>query len=249
MHGALRLTLATTRMEVRSREVFGQALGPLGILALLALFQQLDFRIGGAGISVMDFMATGLGVLAVTLGNTHTFLATIATYKSTGTLKRIAVTPMSRAALIVAETAPRVLTGVLAILVFFAVGAALGADIRLTAHLWGLLPVALMATVTGLSWAFLVAGVTRNPQNANALDSFTMMPLYLFSGAMFPLSAFPGWLERAAEFVPYAGLLATVRGIALDGAPITDFGPELAVGAGWLAVLFVLAVHHYRFTE
>jgi ABC-2 type transport system permease protein len=249
MTGTQRLTAATTKMEVRSREVIGQVLGPLGLLVLLALLQQLDFRIGAEGVSVLDFMATGMGVLAVTLGNTHTFLATVATYKSTGVLKRVAVTPMSRAALVIAEVAPRVLTGLLGILVFLAAGAALGADIRFTAHIWGVLPVAVMATVTGLSWAFVVAGVTRNPQNANALDTFVMMPLFLFSGAMFPLSAFPGWLERLAEFVPYAGLLQTVRGIALGGEPITSFGPELAVGAGWIAVLLAVAVRTYRFTE
>lgn len=111
MNGTLRLVAASAKMGFRSREVFGQALGPLAFLGMLVLFRHLDFRVGAESVSLLDFLATGLGILAVTLGNTHVFLATIATYKSTGVLKRIAVTPMSRAGFIVAETAPRVATG------------------------------------------------------------------------------------------------------------------------------------------
>jgi hypothetical protein len=40
-----------------------------------------------------------------------------------------------------------------------------------------------------------------------------------------------------------------VRGIALDGAPITNFATELAIGAGWLAVLFAVAVRSYQFAD
>jgi ABC-type uncharacterized transport system permease subunit len=64
---------------------------------------------------------------------------------------------------------------------------------------------------------------------------------------MFPLAAFPGWLQEAARFFPYTGLVATVRGIAIQGRPLTDFGPELAIAAAWLALLFVAAARAYRF--
>jgi ABC-2 type transport system permease protein len=130
---------------------------------------------------------------------------------------------------------------------FFAVGRALGADLRLEPGIVAVVPVMAMVTVTGLSVAFVIAGRTKTPQNANALDSSISFPLYLFTGAMFPLAAFPGWLEEAARFIPYTGLIATVRGVAIEGRALTDFGPELAIAAAWMTLLFVGAAKAYRF--
>lgn len=248
MDKTLALTIASTKELIRSRELLAQALIPLGFLVILALFKDLDLRTGALSVSMLDFMAIGVGVMLVAVGNAHSFLAVIATHKSEGVLKRIAVTPVSRAGFIVAEVAPRVVAGLVLIWAFLAVSAAMGAHIRFSPNLWGVLPVTFMITMTGLSWSFLVAGVTRNPQNANALDSFVVFPLYLLSGAMFPIAAFPGWLQPIAEAVPYAGLLKTMRGVVLEGAGLTGYVPELALGAAWLAVFFAVAVRRYRFT-
>jgi ABC-type uncharacterized transport system permease subunit len=66
---------------------------------------------------------------------------------------------------------------------------------------------------------------------------------------MFPLAAFPGWLEEIARFIPYTGLIATVRGIALHERPLTDFGLELLVAAAWMALLLFAAARVYRFLK
>jgi hypothetical protein len=63
----------------------------------------------------------------------------------------------------------------------------------------------------------------------------------------FPLAAFPSWLQNLAQVIPYTGLIEATRGITLRAQPITDFGPELAVGAGWFIVMFTLATRAYRF--
>jgi len=119
----------------------------------------------------------------------------------------------------------------------------------LGARLIVVLPVMVMVTFTGLSVAFIIAGLTKTPQNANALDTAANWPLYLLTGAMFPLAAFPTWLEEMAQYIPYTGLIATVRGILLDGRPLTDFGSELAIGALWIGVLLVGAARAYRFVK
>lgn len=250
MIATLRLASASTKQLIRSHEVMATMLVyPAALLGLLALFSELRLETAEGATSLMDLWVTGLGVLAVALGNGHAFLATIATYKSTGVLKRISITPVSPAQLILAEVVPRAAMGMVTIVAFLAVGRALGADIRLEVGIVGVAAVMVMVTATGLSVAFVIAGLTRTPQDANALDSYVSFPLYLFTGAMFPLAAFPAWLEQTAQFIPYTGLIATVRGIAVHGRPLTDFGPELAIGAGWLVLLFLAAARAYRFVK
>lgn len=248
--GTLRLASASTRQLLRSSEVWATMLAfPAALLAILWLFSRLRFEFGQQDVLLIDYWVTGLGVLGVTLGNTHAFLATISTWKASGVLKRISVTPITPAQLIVGEVVPRAALGMIALIAFLAAGNALGANIRLGAELVAALPVMVMVTFTGLSVAFIIAGITATPQNANALDTAVAWPVYLVTGAMFPLAAFPAWLQETAPFIPYTGLIATVRGLVLDGRPLTDYGSELAIGAIWIAILLLAAARAYRFVK
>jgi ABC-2 type transport system permease protein len=248
--GSLRLASASSRRLLRSSEVWATMVAfPAALLAILWLFSTLRFEFGPSDVRLIDFWVTGLGVLGVALGNTHAFLATISDWKAGGVLKRISVTPITPAQLIVGEVVPRAALGMIALIAFLVAGNALGANIRLGAELVAALPVMVMVTFTGLSVAFIIAGITATPQNANALDTAAAWPLYLVTGAMFPLAAFPAWLQDIAPFVPYTGLIATVRGLVLDGRALTDFGSELAIGAVWMAILVVAASRAYRFVK
>jgi ABC-2 type transport system permease protein len=248
--GTYRMTKAATKQIVRAPDVLaGSVLTPLAFLVIIGLFGNLEFVTSTGSIDMVDLMVTGLGLLMVSMAEGHVFLAGIADYKAAGVLRRISVTPVSPITLVLGEVIPRVARALVMILAFFAAGSLLGADIRFGPALIGLLPVALITTGIALSWGFVVAGITASPANANALDTFTMFPMFLFTGAMFPLDAFPDWIEAAAHVIPYTGLIEATRGITLHAQPLTDFGPQLAVGAGWLALMLALAARTYRFTK
>lgn len=249
MTGALRMTTANTKQLVRGRDVLVAALVvPLVTLGILALFADLEFDTGQTAIGLPELMVTGAGIMMVAAGNTHAFVSEIATYKATGVLKRIAVTPISRASFIIGQVVPRLAIGATISIGYLALGA-LSTDIELGSQAAGVVLVVLMITVTSLTWGFFVAGFTKTPMNANALDTFTMFWLFMLNGAMLPLDAYPTWLQKTAELLPYTGLIQTIRGITVHGQALTDFGPELAVGAAWMAVLFVAATRTYRFTK
>lgn len=250
MTGALRLTLSSGKQLLRGRDVLVAALVvPLVTLGILALYTDLDFDTGRSAIGLTELMVTGAGIMMVAAGNTHAFVSEIATYKATGVLKRIAVTPISRVSFIIGEVVPRIAIGVTISIGYLALAAALGTDIEVGPQAVGVVLVVLMITVTALTWGFFVAGFTKTPMNANALDTFTMFWIFMLNGAMLPLDAFPRWLEKTAEYLPYTALIQTVRGITVHGQTLTDFGPELAISVAWMAVLFVAATRTYRFTK
>ena len=248
--GPLRLASASTRQLLRSSEIWTtMILFPGALLVMLWLFSELRFEVSQQAISLMDLWVTGMGVLSVALGNGHAFLSNIANWKAGGVLKRISVTPITPSQLIIGEVIPRAIMGMITIIGFLVVGGVLGANIRIGPEIIAVIPVMAIVTAIGISVAFIIAGLTSSPQNANAFDSAISFPLYLFTGAMFPLSAFPEWLERAAQFIPYTGLITTVRGIVLDGQPLTDFGAELAIPVVWMALLVLAATRVYRFVK
>lgn len=248
--GTMRLAAASNRQLLRSSEVWATMLAfPGALLGILWLFSGLRFEFANEWVQLIDLWVTGIGVLGVALGNTHAFLANIATWKAGGVIKRISVTPITSGQFIMGEVIPRAALGMVAVIVFLAAGRALGADVRLGTELLSVLPVMVMVTITGLSVAFIIAGITKTPQNANALDTAASWPLYLLTGAMFPLAAFPSWLQALAQYIPYTGLIATVRGLVLESRPLTDFASELAIGALWIGVFLWGASRAYRFVR
>jgi ABC-type multidrug transport system permease subunit len=77
-----------------------------------------------------------------------------------------------------------------------------------------------------------------------------ILPLFVLSGATLPVAAMPPPLPDIVPYaLPYASLIEAVRGIALTGARVTAYGPQVAVGLAWLVAVFVVASRAYRFTE
>jgi ABC-type uncharacterized transport system permease subunit len=100
-----------------------------------------------------------------------------------------------------------------------------------------------MVVLMGLSIGFIWAGITRTPEGANTLDVMMAIPL-LF------LAAYPDAVEQVVEYaIPFAAPFDTLRGIALDGASVTDYGSKLLIAAVWLVALAVLATRAYRLKE
>lgn len=176
-------------------------------------------------------------------------MAAAAGYRAQGVLKRIAVTPISPATFIAAQVMARLVTAVAATVVILAIGDALGARIEYTANLLWIVPLATIAVLTGVSFAFAIAGVARTPEAANQLNLALFTPVFLLNGAQYPTDALLGVLSDVVDYVvPFAAVIETFHGV-VAGAPITEFGPRLLAALGWLALAFFLATRSYRFGE
>jgi ABC-2 type transport system permease protein len=251
MRGILSLTAASTRMLLRSRDAVVMAmLLPVAYVGLIQLLRGLNFVVGPATIGLVGFVAVGVAAGMVPFTNQHTTVAAAATYKAGGMLRRIAVTPLRPAVFIAAHAIPRALITVAETTVVLALARALGTPVRLGTELLRALPVVLVMALTALALGFAIAGYARTAQGANQLDTFVGAPLILISGVLYPITAFPLWLQRVAEYAsPYAAPLVALRGILTDGQPLSAFPRQLAITAGWLAVAVWAASRTYRFTQ
>ena len=134
--------------------------------------------------------------------------------------------------------------------VVLALARGLGADIHLGLSLLAALPLVLLLVLMAHGLAFAIAGFARTAQGANQLNTFLGTPLLLLSGGLYPIAAFPHWLQLLVEYAnPYAAVPAAVRGILFEPASPGDLSREVGVGAAWLVVAFLLAIRAYRFTE
>lgn len=241
---------ASAKMTLRSRGViWAVAAGSLQILAF-GLMRNLDFGVGSRSIRFFDFVLPGIAVFLAISQLQDIMVAVAANYKARGTLKRLAVTPVSPTLVIGVQILTNVGLGVLAAGLVLALGKLIGGNLAVTLNLLWLIPLVGLAVLTALATAFVVAGLTPNPQSASNVGVTISFLLFAFTGAILPVAALPGPLPYIVPYaVPQAALIEAIRGIALTGAGITHFVTQVLIGVGWLALALVVAGRSYRFTD
>jgi ABC-type polysaccharide/polyol phosphate export permease len=138
----------------------------------------------------------------------------------------------------------------MAVALVLTVGTLIGGDLAITLNLLWLAPLIAVAVITALATSFAVAGLTPDPQTAANVGQTITFLLFAFTGAILPVEALPGALPDIVPYaVPHTALIEAIRGIALTGAPITDYGRQILIGTGWLGLALVVAALAYRFTE
>ncbi|MBI3687161.1 MAG: ABC transporter permease [Actinobacteria bacterium] len=198
------------------------------------------------GVSYLAFLAPG--VLAATAMQTAAGEATYPVLTGTRwvrTYHAMIATPLSAAEVFTGHLVWMVVRVAMTCLAFVAAMAAFG-----TLHsAWA--PLALPAAIlTGLAHLTPVAAFSarlRNDAGLAALFRFGIMPMFLFSGAFFPVSQLPALLRAVAYGTPVWHGVALCRGFTL-GQGLTVGSALLHAGylTGWSAVGFVLARRSYQ---
>jgi ABC-2 type transport system permease protein len=112
-------------------------------------------------------------------------------------------------------------------------------------------PVATAAIVVVFSFvaggaALLIGAIAANASQAGAIGPALGMMLGLLGGTMVPAEVFPEAMRTASHLTPHAWALDAFRGLLLRGETLVDILPQLAVLAGFAAVLMTLAVWRFR---
>jgi ABC-2 type transport system permease protein len=213
--------------------------------------RDLDFGVGNAAsdIDFFSFVAIGNAAFIGAHFAQDGSVGAASGYRAAGVLKRIAVTPVSAAVFIAANTLARLVAALVATAAMLGLAEAFGADITYTANLAWMAPLVAIAVLTGVSFGFAIAGATGSPEAANQLNIGLFTPVFMLAGIMYPLAGLPDLARDAVIYViPFAAPVDAIRGL-VDGLPITEFLRQSAIAVTWLGVAFALAVRNYRFVE
>jgi ABC-type multidrug transport system permease subunit len=246
------LFIASSKMFYRSLDtVVFALLSPFLIIAITALAQHLHFVFENKAGSISFFSFTAIGWAAF-LGahvNQDGTVGTASGYRAQGVLKRIAVTPVSPRMFIAAQVLTRLIVALIQTILVLAIAVALGAAVNYSADLAWLLPIAVIALLTGTAFGFAIAGLTRTPEAANQINITATAPVMLLGGITYPLQGLPGVLPHIAEYaVPFAAPIQAFREAAA-GHLAGDFPRLIVISLAWLAVAAALAIRSYRLTD
>lgn len=226
----MKALLAQIRLELALTARRGESvLVTIGIpVLLLAFFAKVHVLDTGLRDPVAFLVP---GILALAVMSTAMVSLGIATgfERSTGVLKRLGSTPLTRPALIGAKLASVLAIEIVQVLVLVGVGYALGWH---RAGSFAAMAGALaLGTAAFAGLGLLLAGRLRAELNLAVANGLYLV-LLLLGGIVFPLTRLPAGLRDIAQALPAAALARAVRGALSTGGVPGDAVAVLGVWAG-----------------
>ena len=192
-----------------------------------------------------NFLVPGvLGLLLMVSTMILTSLA-IVKEKEMGTLEQLVVTPIRSGELILGKLVPFFLLGLIDITL-----------VALVATLWFRIPMkgspllfAALSPIfllTTLGLGLFTSTISRSQQQAMMTAVFTIMPMILLSGFVFPIANMPKIIQYLTYLIPLRYYLVIIRGLFLKGVDFWDLWPSTLSLLIFGAAILALSVIRFR---
>ena len=197
------------------------ALGqPLIYLAIMGTGFGATFRSAAVprGFSYLQFMYPG--VIGMTVLFTAVFSAmSIIWDREFGFLKEILVAPVARGTIVTGKVlggaTVATLQGILLLILSPVVGVHLG-----PVQVLGIVVVMLLGAASLTSLGLIIASRMQTMEGFQVVMNFLVLPLWLLSGAFFPLRGLPLWMTALTRIDPLTYAVDALRGMVYAGTPL-----------------------------
>jgi ABC-2 type transport system permease protein len=232
------------------------ALGqPLIYLAIMGTGFGATFRSAAVprGFSYLEFMYPG--VLGMTVLFTAIFSAiSIIWDREFGFLKEILVAPVARGSIVAGKVAGGATVATLQGVVLLILAPLVGVHLGLV-QIAGIALVMLLVAASLTSFGLVIASRMQTMEGFQVVMNFLVLPLWLLSGAFFPLRGLPLWMTVLTRIDPLTYAVDALRGMVYAGSPLAQalvahpYRFNLAVVVLFLAVMLTAAIVTFKSRE
>lgn len=196
--------------------------------------------------SYVNFLMAGIFVQTLVFVSVTTGIA-IANDLQKGLIDRFRSLPMSRAAVLVAQTLTDLLRGALAIAIMFVCGLATGFRPEGSPWRWLLALAVVFFFSFSISWIGVLVGLAaRSPEAVQGMMFVVVFPLTFASSAFVPTDSMPSWLRGFAQHQPVSVVIEQLRRAFLDQPLNGSTWTSLLWSIGSVILFFPAAVWMYR---
>lgn len=155
------------------------------------------------------------GIIGQTLLFTAMFIGISVIWdREFGFMKEILVAPISRMTVFLGKMVGDSISALIQGVIVLALGLLLGISISSVAFLTAL-PVMLLITFGLVSIGLIVASFMGSLESFGAIQSFINLPLFFLSGALFPISSMPDWMQIISRLNPLSYGVDALRHVIL----------------------------------
>src|SRR5438034_6421842 len=204
-----------------------------------------SFRSGAGGQHYLDYFYPGALIMIVLFTSIFTMMSVIEDRKE-GFLLSVLVAPVSRSAIVLGKVLGGTTLATIQGLIFLALGPFLGIHLSFTQFLLVVLTVFLVSfALTALGFA--IAWPMDSTQAFHAIINLFLIPLWLLSGALFPLAGASGWIRILMRINPLTYGVEALRSLLYPASstafPLASSLATLILFAGAMFGLSFLMVN------
>ncbi len=201
--------------------------------------------IDGMATKPVDVLYPMFTAMAIMMVGIFAVGSTIPSDKKTGILRRMRVTPLRNSQFIGGMVLAYIGISVLVVAVMTTIAMVLfGMEMRGDWLSFGVL--VLLGSVLMIAIGTMIGGWAKNTTQADIYGQIVFIASLAFSGLWLPRAMMPDWLRDITAYLPLTPLIEGMERIAVEGLTILDIGFQLAVIAGWFAVVLFVAVKTFK---
>jgi ABC-2 type transport system permease protein len=195
------------------------------------------------GMDYISFLAPGIIGMIILFTSIFSGISVIWD-RQFGFLKEILVAPISRSSIIIGKTLGGATVALINAFIMFAIAVGLGV-IAPTAGIITAVAVMILTSFCFVSIGLIIASNMRSMEGFQAIMSFLIMPVFFLSGALFPLSNTPQWMQAISLLNPLRYGVDGIRS-SLIGVELLPLWINISALAGFAAALILIGAYSFR---
>lgn len=196
------------------------------------------------GVRMIDWLVPGILGMSIMQGGLYSSAAFV-TLREKKVYRRLAVTPLKRAHIVISQVLFRLILGFCQSVVLLLFGYLLY-RVPVQGNLFLLTLVIAESTVMFLSMGYIVASVAKNEESFEPIVQIIAMPMMFLSGVFFPVEFMPEFVRPAVNALPLTYLNDSLRAVINNAQGLAVIGNDLIVMGVWLVVSMVVAIKIFR---
>ena len=196
-------------------------------------------------LSAFDYTFTGLLGFAVLGSGIFGPINVFPELKKMGILRRLHTTPLRVWQYFLSVMLGNAVVGLMSLAVMFIVAIAVF-HLKVVGNYFALAIFLMFGIVMILGIGLAIGGWAKNERQAAPLANIIVFPMMFLAGTFFPRFLMPHWLQNITTFMPLTPIIDGARLIATEGQSLLNLGPQLAVIAGWMVVVYIIAFRVFR---
>jgi ABC-type multidrug transport system permease subunit len=217
-----------TEIRRSKTSLFWMTSFPLGFLLLFG------FVMARGDGRVMAYMMPGLLTTTLMSGALFGVALPLVQQRETGLLRRLRVTPVRAASVVIAHGITAIITGLISLVVLMWLARAIF-GMQLVGSWPTLIAVYVCGAVALVPMGLLVGSAARDLRTAPAIANLLFFPMMFLSGSAMPFAMLPDGVKRFARLLPTTYLNEAYAGVIVRGESLWSL-------AGTLAVLLALGI-------
>ncbi len=226
----------------RSRLVSSVAQPLIWLLLLGTGFGATFGKVGD--LQYVQFMFPGILVMTLLFSSMFSAISIIWD-REFGFLKEMLVAPISRTSIAIGKSVGGATRSTIQGLIILVFSPLIGINLTLTKFLM-VVPLMFFISFTISGIGIIIAARMESFEGFNLIINFIIMPMFLLSGAIFPIANLPSWLSAVVNINPLSYGVDIMRWVITG---VTERGPALDLMALLVVCIFTTTVSVYLFSK